>query len=133
MVVKEGNPAGLGVCSRLLSSNCQGVRAQLRFQVFDGAVAVAQAGVEFAFAKVRTWERSSKALFVEFCEACAVALFEQRAALAFFERLHPQRFGHVGDGFRQAVQGGGPGVESGGEGLPPGIEQRINGVGGAAA
>jgi len=61
---------------------------------------------------VRTWERDLEALFVEFGNACAVALFESGAAFAFFERLHPEGFGDVGDGFGEAVQGGGTGVES---------------------
>jgi hypothetical protein len=55
------------------------------------------------------------------------------AAAAFVEGLHPQGFGDVGDGFGEAVQGGGACVETCGEGFPPGVEERIDGVGGAAA
>ena len=44
-----------------------------------------------------------EALLVEFGEACAVALFESGAAFAFFQGLHPQGFGNVGDGFGEAV------------------------------
>lgn len=39
----------------------------------------------------------------------------------------------MGDGFRQAVQGGGAGVQSCGESLPPGIQHGVDGVRGAAA
>ena len=52
---------------------------------------------------------------------------------AFVERLHPEGFGDVGDGFGEAVQRGGSGVQAGGESLPPGIQQRVDGVGGAGA
>ena len=45
-----------------------------------------------------------EALLVEFGEAGAVTLFNEDTAFAFFERLHPQRLGDVGYGFRQAVQ-----------------------------
>jgi hypothetical protein len=55
------------------------------------------------------------------------------AAATFFEGLHPQGFGDVGDGFGEAVQGGGTCVESRGEGLPPGVEHGVDGVGGALA
>jgi hypothetical protein len=36
--------------------------------------------------------------------------------------LHPQGFGDVGDGFREAVQSGGARVQARGEFLPPGIK-----------
>ena len=49
-----------------------------------------------------------EAVFVEFGEAGAVAFFEDGAVFGFFWRLHPERLGDVGDGFGQALQGGGP-------------------------
>ena len=49
-----------------------------------------------------------EALFVEFGEAGAVALFHCRAAFAFVERLHPEGFGDVGDAFGQRCRAAGP-------------------------
>jgi hypothetical protein len=54
--------------------------------------------------------------------------FELGASAAFVEGLHPEGFGDVGDGFREAVQGGGAGIEACGEVLPPGIEEGTDGV-----
>jgi len=79
----------------------------LQIQFFDVAVAIAQTGVQFALAQGQDVGAELEALFVEFGEAVAVALFQERAAFAFLERLHPEGFGDVGDAFRQAVQGGG--------------------------
>ena len=42
-------------------------------------------------------------------------LFERGAAAALLERLHPQGLGDMGDGFGEAVQRGGTGVQAGGE------------------
>jgi len=55
--------------------------------------------------------------------------FQVSAAAAFFEGLHPEGFGDVGDGFGEAVQGGGACVQSCGEGIPPGVEHGVDGVG----
>ena len=52
---------------------------------------------------------------------------------ALFERLHPERLGDVRDGFGEAVERRGTCVEARGEALPPGIQDRVNGVGRAAA
>lgn len=78
-------------------------------------------------------EAQFEALLVEFGEAGAVALFKGGAALAFFERLHPESLGDVRGRFGQAVQSGGACVRSRREGLPPGIEHGVDGVGGALA
>jgi len=56
---------------------------------------------------------------------------ELGAAAAFVEGLHPQGFGHVGDGLGEAVQGSGAKVQPGGEVLPPNIEEGFYGVGGS--
>ena len=118
---------------RLFFAQRPGDFSQAQVQLFDRAVAVAQTGVEFAFAQRQDVGAQLEALFVEVGEAGAVALFQRCAALAFLERLHPQGFGDVGDAFGQAVQGRGAGVQSGREGFPPGIEHGVDGVGGAAA
>jgi len=118
---------------RLFFAQRPGDFSQAQVQLFDRAVAITQVRVEFAFAKREDVGAQLEALFVEFGDAGAVALFEQCATLAFFERLHPEGFGDVGDAFGQAVQGGGAGVESGGQGFPPGIQHRVDGVGRAAA
>jgi hypothetical protein len=57
---------------------------------------------------------------------------ELGAAASLLERLQPQALGGMGDRFREAVQGGGAGVEAAGEAAPPLVEQRVDGVRGAA-
>ena len=81
------------------------MQAQVEF--FDYAVAIAQAGAEFAFAQGEDVGAQLEALFVQFGDSGAVALFKNCAALALLERLHPQGFDDVGDGFGQTVQRGG--------------------------
>jgi hypothetical protein len=54
-------------------------------------------------------------------------------AAAFVERLHPQRFRNVSNRFREPMECGRTGIESRGQAFPPGIEQRVNRVRGAAA
>jgi hypothetical protein len=103
--------------------------SQAQVQVFDGAVAIAEAGVEFAFPQGENVGAQLQTLLIQFSESCAVALFEQCAALAFLEGLHPEGFGDVGDGFWEAVQGGRARVQSRGKGFPPSVEQGIDGVG----
>jgi hypothetical protein len=56
-------------------------------------------------------------------------LFNQGAPTAFLERLHPQRFCHVRDGFWQPMKGRGTCVEPAGESLPPRVEKGTHGVG----
>ena len=56
-----------------------------------------------------------------------------RPPAPFLEGLHPECFGDVGNRFGEPMQGGRPGIEARGEALPPGIEERIDGVGRAAA
>jgi hypothetical protein len=69
----------------------------------DGVVAIAQARVEFAFAQGQDVGAQFEALLIVFCEARVIALFEERASLAFFGGLRPEGFRDVGDRFRQAV------------------------------
>jgi hypothetical protein len=59
--------------------------------------------------------------------------FEIGATAAFVEGLHPEGFGDVGDGFGEAVQGSWSGVEAAAESLPPGVQEGVDGVRGAAA
>jgi len=60
----------------LLFAQRSGEFSQAQVQVFDGAAAIAETGVEFAFAKGDHVGADLEALFVEFGEACAVALFQ---------------------------------------------------------
>jgi hypothetical protein len=102
--------------------------AQAQVQVFDGAVAIAEARIEFAFAKREDMGADLEVLLKLVAEAIGGIEFQVGAAAAFFEGLHPQGFGDVGDGFGEAVQGGGAGIQSCGEGFPPGIEGGVDGV-----
>jgi hypothetical protein len=84
----------------LLSPQRASQFTQAQVEIFNRAIAIAQAGVEFAFAQGEDVGAEFETLFVDFGEAVGVALFKKGAAFAFFERLHPQGFGDVGDGFR---------------------------------
>jgi len=55
------------------------------------------------------------------------------ASAAFVEGLHPERFCNVSNRFREPVKRRRARIEARGQALPPGIEQRIDGVGRAAA
>ena len=72
-------------------------------------------------------------LFVAGEGAGSGVLFLRCAPAAFVEGLHPEGFGGVGDGFVQSVQGGGAGIQAGGESLPPGVQKRVDGVRAAGA
>ena len=82
---------------------------------------------------MRTCERTSRSSFALAALCSARCQFLLRAPAAFFERLHPQGFGDMGHRFRQAVQSGGTCIKTRGKGFPPGIEQRVDGVGRAFA
>jgi hypothetical protein len=82
---------------------------------------IVQSGFEFAFAKAQDMRADFEGLFVGGERAGGGVLFLGSAAAAFVEGLHPESFGGVGHRFGQAVQGGGTGVQSSGESLPPGI------------
>jgi hypothetical protein len=87
---------------QLSSSFCpqeSGHFAQAQIQFLDGTVAIAQAGVELAFAQRENVGPQLEALLVEFGEAGVVVLFQSRTAFAFLERLHPEGFGDVGHRF----------------------------------
>jgi hypothetical protein len=77
--------------------------SQAQIQVFDGAVAIAEAGVEFAFAQRKHVGAYLEVLLVVGGEAFGAVQFLLGAAAAFVEGLHPQGFGDVGDGLGEAV------------------------------
>jgi hypothetical protein len=60
-------------------------------------------------------------------------LFRGGSPACFFEGLHPQAFRRQEHRFRESVQRCGASVEPAGEALPPGVEQRVDRVRGAAA
>lgn len=76
---------------------------QPQIQILNGAVAIAEARVEFAFAQGEYVGAQLEALLIEFGEPGAVALFKRCAASAFLEGLHPKGFGDVRYRFGQAV------------------------------
>ena len=88
----------------------KGEFAQLQIQLGDGALALVQAGVEFAFAQGQDVGANFEGLLLVGGGRSCGFEFELGAAAAFLEGLHPERFGNVGDGFGEAVQGGGAGV-----------------------
>jgi hypothetical protein len=81
--------------------------AQLQIEVVDGALAVVQAGVEFAFAQGQDVGADFKVLLLVGGGALRGLQFELRPAAAFVEGVQPEGLGDVGDGFGEAVQGGG--------------------------
>ena len=99
----RGSLSAEQVARSLFLSQGSGEFTQAQIQVFNRAVAIAQARVKFAFAQGQDVGAQFQTLFV--CEPGVVALFQRCAAFAFFERLHPERLGDVGDAFGQAVQG----------------------------
>jgi hypothetical protein len=84
--------------------------AQPQIQFGDGALAVVQAGVEFAFAQGQDVGADFEGLLLLGGGALRGLQFELGAPAAFVEGLEPKGFGDVGDGFGEAVQGGGSGV-----------------------
>jgi hypothetical protein len=115
----------------LAQQSCEFAQAQV--QIFDGAVAIAETGVEFALAQGQDVGADLEVLLVVGGEAFGGFQFLLGAAAGFGEGLHPEGFGDVGDGLGKAVQGGRARIESGEEGFPPSIEHGVDGVGGAAA
>jgi hypothetical protein len=116
-----GDASGLGVAGGLLFAQEQGEFTELQLECGDGALAVAQARVEFAFAQGEDVRADGEGLLLVGGGALRGLQFKFGAAAAFIEGLHPQGFGDVGDGFGESMQGGGPGVQAGGESFPPGI------------
>ena len=81
-----------------------------------------------------TWERTSRSWRSRARALLRGLPCSAGGALAgLVERLQPEALGGVQHRFREAVQGGGSGVEAAGEAAPPGVEQRVDGVRGAAA
>jgi len=101
-----------------------------QIQFFDGAVAISEAGVEFAFAKgedvgadLRGFVGGRRQCVLRFSVLAGRGGGLPRALAS----TGPRRRGRQFSG--RAVQGGGAGVESGGEGSPPGVEHGVDGVG----
>ena len=84
--------------------------AELQIQLADGALALVQAGVEFALAQGQYVGADFEVLLLFGAGALCGSEFELRAAAPFVEGLHPECFCDVGNGFGEAVQGGGAGV-----------------------
>jgi hypothetical protein len=98
-----GKSAGERFARRLLSAEHSGEFTQAQIQILDGAVAIAQAGVEFAFAQGEDVGADLEVLLKLLAEVFGGLQFLVGAAAAFFEGLHPEGFGDVGDGFGEAV------------------------------
>ncbi len=123
---------GLCVAGGFPLAQQQGELPHFGFEGGLGAFAILESPFEFAFAQREYVRAHFERLPV--CGDCALstALFERGAAAAFIERLHPKGFRDVGDGFREPMERRGAGVQTRGEAFPPGIQERINGVGGAS-
>jgi hypothetical protein len=133
LFVKGGNAAGLRLPCGLFLAQHEHQFSELQIEGGDGAVSVAEAGVEFAFTQGEDMGADLDGLLL----ISGVAFFgfelESGASAAFVERLHPEGFGNVCNGFGEAVQGGWSGVEAAAESLPPGVQEGVDGVGGAGA
>ena len=103
--------------------------AELQIQLADGALALVQPSVEFALAQGQYVGADFEGLLLFGAGALCGFEFQLGAAAPFVEGLHPERLCDVGDGFGEAVQGGGAGVQAGGEMFPPGVEQGAHGIG----
>jgi hypothetical protein len=83
--------------------------------------AIAQPGFEFAFTQAQDMRAELQGLFVGGAGAGGGVLFLRGAAAAFVEGLHPEGLGGMCHGLGQSMEGGGAGVQAGGESFPPGI------------
>jgi hypothetical protein len=102
----EGSDAATPrVACGLFLAQQKGEFAQLQIQLGDRAFALVQAGVEFAFAQGQDVGTDFEVLLLVGGGCSSGFEFELGAAAAFVERLHPEGFGDVGDGFGEAVQG----------------------------
>ena len=128
-----GSPALGGEAGGLLLSQQRGERFELEFEAGDALVALLQAGGEFALADREDVRAQLEVLAVAGEGLVGGLRFRLCAAAGFVEALQPESLGGQQHGFREAVQGGGSGIEAAGEAAPPLIEQRVDGVGAAAA
>ncbi|MCJ7451572.1 MAG: hypothetical protein MUO39_03740 [Steroidobacteraceae bacterium] len=123
----DGKAGGL-----LLAEQC-GERLDFRFERCGAALGCVQSALQLALAD-REHVGSDLDLLTFLRErGPAGALLGGGAFACLFERLQPQAFGREQHRFRESVQGGGSGVEASGEATPPGVEQRVYRVRGAAA
>ena len=130
---KGGDAAGLDFAGRLFFAQQASQFLKLQFECTLGALAVLEPGIEFALAQGEDMGAQVEVRFALGSASRGAVKFLLRPSAAFLERLHPERFGDVRDRFGQTMQGRRAGIEARGQPLPPGIEERIDGVGGAAA
>ena len=130
---KRGDAAGLDFAGRLFFAQQASQFLKLQFECALGAFAVLEPGIEFALAQGEDMGAQVEVGFALGGASHGAVKFLLRPPAAFLEGLHPECFGDVGDRFGQPTQGRRAGIEARGEPLPPGIEERIDGVGGAAA
>ena len=131
----------LGVADTALGSEAGGLFlaeqggecGQLEFERASAALGLINPALQFRLAQRQDVALDHEVLTVALKRRPCRAALELCAAPGFLERLQPESFGGVGDGFGEAVQGGGAGVEATGEAAPPEIKQRVDGVRGAAA
>ena len=130
---KGGDAARLDFAGRLFFAQQASQLLKLKFECALGAFAVLEPGIEFALAQGEDMGAQVEVGFALGSASRGAVKFLLRPPTAFLERLHPERFGDMGHRFWQPVQGRRAGIEACGEPLPPGIEERIDRVGGAAA
>lgn len=130
---ERGDAAGLDFAGRLFFAQQVSQFLKLQFECALGAFAVLEPGIEFALAQGEDMGAQVEVGFALGSASRGATEFLLGTSAAFFEGLHPERFGDVRDRFRQPVQGRRAGIEARGEPLPPGIEEWIDRVGGAAA
>lgn len=120
------------VCCLLFAKQV-GKFLQAPIQFCNRAVAIAQPGVEFAFAQGEDVRAEIESLPVEFSKAHLVVLLNRNAPASFLKRLQPEGLRDVNNRLGQAVQRCRPGIQSRRQGLPPGVKQRTKGSEGAFA
>ena len=133
--------ARLGVTGTALGSEAGGLflakqgreRPNFLFEGARAALGLLDPALQLGLAQRQdvTLDHEVLAITIERCSDGAA--LELCAVPGLLERLKPEALGGVGDGFGEAVQGVGAGIEAAGEAPPPLVEQRVDGVRGAAA